>query len=291
MEWEFSYSRVIKASMVVLVFATALVGVVGTAYGLAREPLGAVPPSPVAVLIVGFPVLAAWYAVCMLIVSHLLVLPTVWLTGVLERRSGGRGRWWWSPLVAAAVSLALVAAGVATSPDPVRLPSVTWLWLLLTAVLTGPALLCRWWDPHRLTRAARWGTGLVAGSALLAGLAYGTGLLELYRPPTVTPEMLAGTWSDGSGGTLRLAADGGATASGLDEHDFDEAVGECGGQGTWRIRQCRGSSEQSVDVSISGCSGESWSVGGTEGRVTLYRLIGDPDLWDVYELRKSGDGG
>jgi hypothetical protein len=116
-----------------------------------------------------------------------------------------------------------------------------------------------------------------------------------YKPPTLSTQRAAGVWSDGSGGTLVLAADGTATATaiGPDEADYDAGDGigvgpwKCSGTGTWAYDAGDGPWGQQVNVTIGGCDEIAWEVLGTRSRPKLFLFLGDPDEWDLYTLRRD----
>ncbi|MFD9635299.1 hypothetical protein [Streptomyces violascens] len=284
MEQKRSYGRMLRVSTLVLLLEAALAVVVAMVLGQTRESPNA--GGNYALGILALPFLAVVGVVLAAVVSAVLVLPAIWLSDALGRRFGGRTAWWWVPLAIGAVTLATVVLMMpGDRAEWVR--AIEWR-LLAAGLLTAPALLGRSRRRRLFVPVLLWGTLAVAGTGVVGALALGTGLLPEYRPPTVTPAALAGTWSDGKGGTLTLTPDGRATASGVDEDtSFDDAVKKCAGQGTWMLRPGTTAWDQAVDVTVGDCSREAWNVGGTESRVTLYHYIGDPDSWDLYELRKA----
>ncbi|MFF9865258.1 hypothetical protein ACF1G0_07520 [Streptomyces sp. NPDC013953] len=231
-------------------------------------------------------------------VSVSVVLPLVTLSAWLGRRVRGRASWWWVPAVAgAAFAVPVLGIGVLAGAG---WDTMARAWLVGWAALVAPVLAVR---PVALRpvevrtgrafgRVALYGTAAVVALAALIGIGFGTGLLREYHPPQLSHARLVGTWTDGDGGTLRLAADGTATATGLDRHtydDFDHVVEECSGTGTWTYDEGDGPWTQTVDVRAGGC-GEEWEVGGEPDRVTLYTFIGDPDSGELYELRLRSGG-
>lgn len=108
-------------------------------------------------------------------------------------------------------------------------------------------------------RVALFGTLAVVTAITLAviGLYAGLG----YEPPWLSTERVAGTWSDGKGGTLILTADGKATATRIETFDFDESfesvVEKCTGAGT-----------------------------GPPEHPKLFVYVGDPDSSDLYILQR-----
>ncbi|MFF8409398.1 hypothetical protein [Streptomyces omiyaensis] len=209
--------------------------------------------------------------------AAVLVVPTLVLAGSLGRRFGrGSEAWWW--VVAAAV---LIAAGgsLLTGLTFLRSVPVTLAaWPALAAWILPAALVARLPRRWLLRGIALWGTLAVFATALLGGLAFATGVLEGYRPPAVTRGELVGTWEDGRGGTLELAADGTATADGLmDPSGFAPSPGEpvetCTARGTWTFAAAEGWGE-SVVTDLPDCLFDPWQIGGEDGRVALRQ-------WDV----------
>ncbi|MGW1869805.1 hypothetical protein ACWCPS_30135 [Streptomyces mauvecolor] len=284
MEQKRSYGRMLLVSTLVLLLEAALAVVVAMVLGQTRESPNA--GGNYALGILALPVFAVVGVVLAAVVSAFLVLPAIWLSDALGRRFGGRTAWWWVPLTTAAVTLATVVLMVpADRAEWAR--AIEWR-LLVAVLLTAPALIGRSRRRRLFVPVLLWGMLAVAGTGTVGALALGTGLLQEYRPPTLTPAALAGTWSDGKGGSLTLTPDGRAAASGVDEDTgFGDGVKKCAGQGTWTLKPGTNAWDQAVEVNVGDCSWEAWNVGGTKARVTLYHYIGDPDSWDLYELRKA----
>lgn len=112
---------------------------------------------------------------------------------------------------------------------------------------------------------ALYGTLAVVTAITLAGIGLYAGLG--YEPPRLSTERVAGTWSDGKGGTLILTSDGKATATRVETFDlddsFDTVVQKCSGAGTWEYDPGAGPWSQEVDLSVDDCSMDTWSVFGT----------------------------
>ncbi|WP_419995830.1 hypothetical protein [Streptomyces boninensis] len=228
--------------------------------------------------------------------SIAVVLPLHLLSRWAVRRMGREDRWWWclATTAAAAAAVALVAALTAlVTGGPALLGPL--LWLILVAVL-GPATLVARAAATRGGTASRWGVvGLtVAGGAALwvavlgSGIvAYATGLLKGYEAPRLGAAELAGTWTDGDGGTLRLTADGTATAhiKGGQAVGYDkEETKECIGTGRWT-----GSLQgDGIDLTIVPCDLSGLTFGGTHDKPTLYDWIGDPDSGNRQILTRQG---
>ncbi|CAL9295256.1 hypothetical protein SUDANB25_02463 [Streptomyces sp. SudanB25_2051] len=214
-------------------------------------------------------------------------VPLVELAEWTARRLRHRDAWWWLPLVAAVPCGVLVMA--------VALPfgawrGGLWWWAGLTVFVTVPALTARWAlrpEPrhpvYALGLTTLGGVGAVVLTIAGGYAAFATGLVDTYRPPELTRETVVGTWSDGEGGTLRIAADGTATASGVHRYEEDRP-GRCAGAGTWRV-----SGGDTLKLRIPDCGDLEWEALGTPEQPRLYYFIGDPDAWNLYELRRADD--
>jgi hypothetical protein len=141
--------------------------------------------------------------------------------------------WWLAACAAVAgctVAFCSVAAGASS-------PTALWIWLCATGTVAGAGtpmrLIRRPGRPVPVRRAMKW-TARVGSSVLfltiaVGALAFSTGLARVYAPPRMTVARLLGTWSDGHGGSVRLAADGKATAD--RPHPDAEVVGTALGLG------------------------------------------------------------
>lgn len=221
-----------------------------------------------------------------------VVLPVAVLAAWLGRRLTGREAWWWVPLVSAGL-VAVPAAAVAGWKGP---GLALGTWLVGTSGVAVAALLAR----HsvlrreagrpglRLSTVLLYGTLLVAVVFALGGAASQTGLMDVYTLPRVTKDPLTGTWSDGSGGTLRLSPDGTAEAVAIKHEPPEGGTGgeRCGGTGTWRFVPDDDPWRQAVSVEVPDCALPGWSVGGTAGALKLYHVCGDPDSPDVHTLTR-----
>lgn len=300
MEKKRPYGLSLLLSILVLHLEAAIALVVSIVYGVTQEsPNTGVGGSAMFVLLL--PVIAVFTTVAAAVLSLTLVLPTAWLSDVLGRRFGGREVWWWVPAVAAAVSLLVVGVVVVLSGGGAGPVAVTTGWLLTTAALTVPALLWRSRRKRVFGPVLLWGVVAVVLTGVLGGVGLSTGLLREYRPPAVTSADIVGTWSDGKGGTLTFTADGRVTAVDVDEDALDvwdmpddedaedpaDSHNSCTGQGTWAFEPGVNRWSQGVEVSFDACSYDTWNIGGTESRPTLYQYIGDPDSWDLYKLTRS----
>ncbi|MFE1345854.1 hypothetical protein [Streptomyces sp. NPDC058757] len=252
-------------------------------------------------LVVAAPFLSVAAALVALVLSATAVAPVLAGAGWLGRRCSGREAWWWVPVTAGGVT-AVATATVVTGRAPGDSGFVTALavWGAGTTALTVPALLARLLllpgrprlsDRTVAGRLALGGTlavvtaWAVAGAVLWAGVA--------YEPPRLDGERIRGTWSDGRGGTLTFAPDGGVTADGVetrDPADVDPVVRRCGGTGTWRYDPGDGPWAQRISVAVEGCEPVRWSVYGSPEHPKIFVHVGDPDVGDVYVLRKGAAG-
>jgi hypothetical protein len=251
-------------------------------------------PSGGAFLVLALPLLAGFGAVVGYLISVLLVIPTTALAGRLSRRALGRDAWW-AVVVVAVVEAAGLSGGPCAVVGATLATTVRW-WLYVSAVLTTTALAVRLTAHHPRKRARQFGLTAGAGAAAVVltvaagAVAYGTGLAHEYAPPRLTRATLAGLWSDGDGGTLRLTADGTATANRLKDYAFDQTSDDpatkCGGKATWTFDPGGGPWDQELHVPIKSCAKADWYVTGTAERPKLFFYIGDPDSWDLYVLTK-----
>ncbi|GGT02409.1 MULTISPECIES: hypothetical protein [Streptomyces] len=280
-----SYGRVLAVSTTVLFLEALLAAVLAVLYLMTREPLrlGPTADALASLLAVSQLVLVAAF-----VLSLVAVLPAVALAGALGRVFGGRDAWPWPVGVLAVLTGLPAAAGADAGEDPTgRLTA----WAVATAVLSAAALI------GRLRRAGLFGLVLLRGAAVVAGIgllgsfALWTDIVPKYRPPLLTGASMPGTWSDRTGGTVTLAADGTATASAVKHFRTGEGSGwgrGCSGPGTWTLTPGRRNTwGQRVDIRIPGCPLPAWRVAGSPERPELYHPVGDPDDNDLYELRKN----
>ncbi|MEU3656300.1 hypothetical protein AB0E67_26545 [Streptomyces sp. NPDC032161] len=293
--WTIWSGRPIAASAItqfmLVLLAVEIAGIVELAF-----PAPAPPDDPAVVLLM-VPFLLCFGAPFFLVASLLVVLPTVAAACWASARFTGREVWWWVPataLVPATVGAAV--AGIAWHPAP---GSLFLCWTVGAALLTATALVARGVVLRRRRLRGVVGWCVVAAVAVYgigAGL-YGTGLVTEYRPPKVDTARLAGTWTDGGGGTLRLAADGTAHADAL--ADPEEARSEpaklvpakhrCSGRGTWSYEAGDSTTwGQRVRLWVGGCPDYDaiggWRIGGTPDRIEINYEYGDPDSPDWYTL-------
>ncbi|MFF9400958.1 hypothetical protein [Streptomyces sp. NPDC014744] len=279
------------AQLVMVMMGVEIAGFVGLAF-----PAPAPSDDPgVALLMVPF--LLCFGAPFFLVASLLVVLPTVEAARWASVRFTGREVWWWVPvaaLVPAAVGTAVAGIALHLAPGPLLL-----CWPAGAALLTVTALVAREvvLRRRRLRGVLGWCVvAVVAVYGIGAGL-YGTGLVTEYRPPKVDAAQLAGTWADGGGGTLRLAADGTAHADALtdpeeawpDPAKSAPAKHRCSGRGTWSYEAGDSTTwGQRVRLHIGGCpdydATGGWRVSGTPDRIELNYEYGDPDSPHWYTL-------
>jgi hypothetical protein len=288
-----NYAWMLTMSLLVLGFE-ALLGLVAVMVWGATLEKADVGPNGLGLvgLAVFLPVAALVGALAAAVLSHVVVLPAVWLGDALARLFRRRPAWWWVLLAAVAVPLPVVALVEWRNGHGLG-PGTLARWALVAAVAVPPALLCRLRGPGRgwapIGVVALWGVGAVVGAGLLGGVALATGVLESYEPPRVSREVLTGTWSDGEEVVLVLRPDGTATATGVAQFDFEERVAPCSGEGTWSFDPGAGTWEQSIEIVVPGCAQDDWQLMGTSERPTLYSYIGDPDSVDLYELTRLDD--
>ncbi|MEV4439787.1 hypothetical protein AB0K09_12325, partial [Streptomyces sp. NPDC049577] len=119
---------------------------------------------------------------------------------------------------------------------------------------------------------------------------YASGLVKVYEPPRLHKSDLAGTWTDGHGGTVELSADGVAVADGLDNYVWDgtgkDKPKDCDGSGTWTPLKDGGSVE-GLSLRIGPCElSRDWSVSGTQKEPRIFHEIGKPGSGKRYVLTK-----
>ncbi|NED10353.1 hypothetical protein G3I33_02370 [Streptomyces sp. SID9124] len=268
-------------------------------YGLADTAVESPAPADGpggAVLVVPF--MACFGVPAALWGSLAVVLPLVWAARRLSVRVTGRDVWWWVPVLAAVAAL-VVTAVVAIWRPGAGPPAV--IWLTSAALPAGAALIARDSALHgrRLLRTLGYGAlAMVAVFVVGAGV-FGAGLVTEYTPPKADAAGLAGTWTDGHGGTLRLSPDGTARAENLKDHeaayadDADVALAKyrCTGTGTWSYEWDDSTStwDQRVRLELADCAlGEldGWRIGGTSGGLKLNVQYSDPDAPDWYTLTR-----
>ncbi|MFI6863488.1 hypothetical protein ACIBKZ_26950 [Streptomyces sp. NPDC050421] len=287
------FGVVLTASMLVL-FVEAAIGVIAFfVWGQTQESPGR-PYSAMGlfVLILGAAVMAVVGAVLAVLLSVGVVMPLLVVAGWLGRRFAGREAWWWVPVLAAVGSApaaaVLVEAGVLAGLGG---------WLAVTGGLTVTALVARrpllpdrrWLSGGALFgRVVLYGTLAVVTAATVAGIALFAGIG--YEPPQLGVEGVAGTWSDGKGGTLVLTVGGEATATRVEMFGYGYSSGpethECTGTGGWGYDPGAGSWSQKVEVYVDDCPMDAWEVFGTSEHPKLFVYIGDPDSWDLYILER-----
>ncbi|MGW1073796.1 hypothetical protein [Streptomyces sp. NPDC002537] len=288
------------ASMAGLFAEAVIGGTIAVLVMLAREHDG-LPHNVVA--IIGVVLGIAFFAVLVSgFVTGVAVMPALALARRVARRTGRPERLRWLLAAVPVVAAAVVAAfgGVAALGSLAFAPALSYVlwWGSLTVGLLPAALLAA--VAGRRIRAGRT-TGLVrriARDGALAWLAvgvlgagvYGTGLVKVYEPPRLHRSDLAGTWTDGHGGTVKLDEDGRAVAQGLDNYVWDETgkdrSTDCDGTGSWKALKESGRIE-GVNLRIKTCSlARSWDVGGTQKKPRIYHEIGKPGSGKRYVLTK-----
>ncbi|WP_431043206.1 hypothetical protein ACQUSR_15800 [Streptomyces sp. P1-3] len=247
------------------------------------------PPDGPAVFLPLLPFMACIAYPAGLLFSVAITLPTA----VLARWTGPR--WWRVPAVVGVSAVAVLpVTAVLCALFRVRGWDIAWLYALLWAGLGTGAQLVRI-SARRLVAGRKpsltWRVYAYGGLAMavcfaLGTVARGTGLVDDYRPPQVSRHDLVGTWTDGDGGTLRLAADGTATAGGLAGDDLGDE--RCDGTGAWTYDRGDGPWGQTVSLDGVGCwSAEEWTVGGTADRLKInYEYDWDPDSTEWYVLTR-----
>ncbi|WP_411080084.1 hypothetical protein [Streptomyces sp. cmx-18-6] len=279
-------TRPVLVSMaVVLLLAVSAVEIAGFAEMTEESPRRPLGPGASALML---PFLFCFGLPVALIGSVLAVLPTLTAARWAGIRFGGRHAWWW--IVPAAACWAAVAA---LWPAVVDGDAVTWLWVwpAATAVLSAVSLPTRWALTRRRPYWSVIGAGgLSAVAVFVAGsLAYGTGLVDAYAPPRVDASALTGTWSDGRGGTVRLAPDGRVSAVGTrSEHAGRLDEEPCEGPGTWKFEPHDDPWRQRLVIDVGDCWGWHWTLGGSADRPKLNYEYGDPDSPDWYVLTRPG---
>ncbi|MEU1350238.1 hypothetical protein ACFYPA_33150 [Streptomyces sp. NPDC005775] len=288
----------VLATSVSVLFVEAAIGAIAlVVWGQTQESPRLAPNSLGTIfLILLAPVMAAVGAVVGTLLSVGVVMPLLTAAGWLGRGLSGREAWWWVPVVTATGAAPPVLTGtvLAGSGPLAGLGG----WLMVTAVLVPPALVARRLlsaDRRRLTGAAMfwrvvmYGTLAVIAACTLAVSALAAGIG--YEPPRLSADRIAGTWSDGRGGTLRLTTDGAAAATRVNTFEsdgsFEYVAHPCTGTGRWEYASGSGPWSQVVNVSIGACAMDAWEVFGTPEHPKLYVFIGDPDSVDLYILRRQ----
>ncbi|MFF3788283.1 hypothetical protein [Streptomyces sp. NPDC001933] len=292
------FGAVLTASMSML-FVGAVIGAIALiVWGQTQESPG-LPYNAMGIifLIVMAPFVLAAGAAFAALLSVGVVMPLLVVAGWLGRRLSGREAWWWVPALAT-VGTAPPALATAVLVEAGLLAGLGG-WLVVAAALAVTTLVARRLllpDRPRLSggamfgRVALYGTLAVVAVGTLGGIGLWAGIG--YEPPRLSTERVAGTWSDGKGGTLILTAHGKATATRVETFDLDDSfepvVHECTGTGTWEYDPGAGPWSQAVDVSLDDCPMDTWEVFGSPEHPKLFVYIGDPDSWDLYILQRRG---
>ncbi|MFF8810096.1 hypothetical protein [Streptomyces omiyaensis] len=305
------YDGVLAAATAVLLVEAAIAAIGFFVWAETVEtPARAYSAAGLLVMVLAAPLLLPLAAAALGASAAVLVVPVAAAAAWLGRRCSGREAWWWVPVVAAAVGAAAVPAGLRWDAGA---GAVLAGWMAVTAALGTPALVVRrMLLPDRpplstrtvLGRVALGGTLAVVTAWAVAGAALHAGIG--YEPPGLSAERVAGTWADGRGGTLVLAADGTATAEGIQTFGGEgegggvgdavtdagthggPATGTCRATGAWTYVPGTDPWAQRVLVLVEGCVLAPWSVGGSPEHPTLLVHVGDPDTGEVYVLRAQG---
>lgn len=294
------------ASMAALSAEVVVAATVGLLVLLSREHQG-LPHGPMLIVAVALGVLLLTVLISGFITAA-AVMPALALGRLAARRAGHSGRRPWTLGAVAAVSAGAVIAFGAVAALGSRslagpLSYLTW-WASLTVGLLPAAFVAR--AAARRVRDGRSGSvarrvtrdGAIAWLAvgLVGAVVYGSGLVNVYKPPRLHKSDLAGVWDDGHGGQVKLTKEGEALAKGLDSHQWDGAgkdrMKDCDGTGTWTALK-DGGRVQGLSLVIKSCEGmnpRNWSLGGTTKQPRIYYEIGKPGSGKRYELRKVVKG-
>ncbi|GHF55747.1 hypothetical protein GCM10010218_41620 [Streptomyces mashuensis] len=146
----------LAVSTATLLVEEALAAVVLWVWGLTRPGTpGDGDEGGAAFVLFGLPLIVGAAAVVALVVTLVLVLPTVALAARAAKRYGRPGAWWWLPATAAAVSaLTVGAAGTAVAllGGGAAAPLAYAAWWLVVLVLVLPAGLLVRRDVRRTAR-------------------------------------------------------------------------------------------------------------------------------------------
>ncbi|WP_370419719.1 hypothetical protein AB8O64_15615 [Streptomyces sp. QH1-20] len=288
------------ASMATLCVEAALAGTIAVLVLLSREHDGL--PGNAFVIVAAVLVVALLTVLISGFVTAAAVMPTLALARRAARRAGrAEGPLWVLGAVPAVSAVAVAAFGGVAALGSLSLarPSAYLLWwAALTVALMPGALLARaaarrlraGRSARTARRVARYGGLVWLVTAALGAGAYGTGLVSVYEPPRLEKSELAGMWSDGRGGKVELAPDGGATARGLDNFVWDgmgkDRPTDCDGSGTWTAVK-DGGTVQGISLRIRSCElSREWSVSGTEKEPRIFHEIGKPGSGKRYVLKK-----
>ncbi|MFJ8882921.1 hypothetical protein ACIRJR_05870 [Streptomyces sp. NPDC102402] len=229
--------------------------------------------------------------------TFVMTMPADLLARAALRRADG-ALWQWQCGSVVALG-AVYAAGLAAVGAPFL---CSWAWISGSGAL--PLLAVAWFHRGERRRGRPYSKGdvwfrvLPAGFLLTAavmaacGAALGTGAVGAYEAPSPTGEAMRGVWVGEDGrAEVRLQADGRAVLSAVPYGDWEEE-GRCDGTGTWSYVPEDGAVRGTVgfDLAGEGCPVGPWTVGGTDERLELYDLFGDPDGGAVRVLVRQGPG-
>ncbi|MFF4532800.1 hypothetical protein ACFY1P_26460 [Streptomyces sp. NPDC001407] len=288
------------ASMAGLCAEAVIGGTIAVLVMLSREHDGL--PGNVAVIIAAVLGIAFFAVLVSGFVTGVAVMPALGFARRVARRTGRAERLRLDLAAVPVVAAALVIAfgGVAALGSRAFAPALSYVlwWACLTAGLLPAAFVAavagrrvRTGRPKGLVRRiARDGALAWLAVAVVGAGVYGTGLVKVYEPPRLHKSDLAGTWTDGHGGTVELDSDGGAVAQGLDNYVWDETgkdrPKDCDGSGNWKPLRENGKIE-SVALRIKSCElNRDWSVGGTQKKPHISHEIGKPGSGKRYVLTK-----
>lgn len=293
------------ASMAALCAESVVAATIGVLVLLSREHDGL----PSGVLLIVAVSLGALLLVVLLsgFVTAATVMPALTLARRAAERRGSADGWKWTlgavPVVTAGAVVVFGGIAALGSLSPAHPLAYLLWWSSLTAALLPAALVAR--VAARRIRENRPGSvarkvtrnGAIAWLAVgaVGATVYGTGLVNVYEPPRLSESDLAGTWTDGHGGTVKLESHGALVADGLDNYVWDgtgkDKPKDCDGSGTWTALPDKGP-VQGVSMRIGSCElARDWSLTGTEKEPRIFHEIGKPGSGKKYVLTKVVRGG
>ncbi|MFC9946398.1 hypothetical protein [Streptomyces pratensis] len=229
--------------------------------------------------------------------TFVMTMPADLLARAAARRANG-ALWQWQCGCVLALG-AVYAAALAEAGAP-----YLYSWASVSASAVLPLLGVAWFHRGEWRRGRPYSRGdvwfrvlpagfLLAVTAVVAcGVALATGAVGAYEAPHPAQEAMPGVWTSEEGGAeVRLQEGGGAVFSGVPYEGWEQE-GSCDGTGTWRYVPTDGATGGTVEFDVVGedCPLGTWTVGGTDERLELYALFGDPDAGDVRILVKQAAG-
>ncbi|MEV5508405.1 hypothetical protein [Streptomyces orinoci] len=281
------------AAMAMLAAEAVLAGTVGIFAGLTQENTEGGYGGVLGIFMLGI-LLALLGAVCALLTTA-VVVPSALLARWTARRAGRADGWAWClGVVAALVTTAVAVIGglLALAMGPAApLTYLVW-WLALMVLLAPATLTARAAQVATAPRVMAFGGVGVLAVVVVGAVLFATGTVRAYQPPRLDSDAMARTWSDGHGGTLRLASDGAAYARDLRVYsegtrDYDDRLSHCTGSGRWSYEAGHGARGQKLSLDIRGCDPNppgQWEIGGTQGKPSIYYFVGDPDSDSTHRL-------